>query len=97
MRMIFAVLMMIAVIAATSAIAQARGAPPNDQPFVAIQAVPVAPTVVSVPPLTTGYDVIQNISDEQTLTPSVTTERRRQSTTVAEINLARRPEIVLLT
>lgn len=98
MRMIFAVLMMFALVAATSAIAQARGTPPSEQPFaiVKVSVSPDAPVVSSVPPLTVGYDVIQNLSESKTLKLSVTTERRGQSTTVAESNSVRRPEIVLL-
>lgn len=96
MRQVFAVLMLFAVVLATSAIVQARGAPQKHQPFAVVKMVSVAPTVVSVPPLTTGHDVIQNISEQQTLQTSVTTERRRQSTTVAESYFMRRPEIVLL-
>lgn len=99
MRLIFAVLMVLALVAATSAIPQARGAPQADQSFAVARviATPEAPMVSSVPPLTVGYDVIQNLSESKTLKPSVTTERRRQSTTGAWRRDKRGPEIVMLT
>ena len=84
MRKVFAVLTVFAVVAATSAIALARGAPPDNQPIAVERAI-------------VGYDVVQNLSESKTLTPSVTTERRRQSTTVAEqFGLAPQPRPVPL-
>lgn len=99
MRQIFAVLMLFALVAATSAIAQARGAPPDKHQFAVVKAMltPDAPVVSSVPPLTVGYDVILNKSESKTLMPSVTTERRRQSTTGDVFAYRARPQIVMLT
>jgi hypothetical protein len=105
MRQIVAVLMLFALVAATSATAFARGAPPSKKSFVTASVIvtPEAPVVSSVPPLTVGYDVIQNLSESQTLKTSVTTERRRQSTTGARRADLKQshtsnqtPEIVLL-
>lgn len=98
MRGILAVLMLFTFSVTMLALVEARGAPPTDHSFAVakVQVSPVAPMVSSVPPLTVGYDVIQNLSDSKTITPSVTTERRRQSTTGAWQIVRRGPEIVML-
>ena len=100
MRGIVSVLVIVAFVLAISTPVLARGAPKDKQPFEVEQIIApdLAPVVTSIPPLSAGYDVIQNKSTSQTLYESVTTEQRRQSTTVAESSRqAPQPQIVLLT
>ena len=75
-----------------ASIALARGAPTREKAFSdqAIVSVHVAPTVANVPPMTTGFDVIQNITTAYPRLANVnnqdsdTSGTREQSTTVAE-------------
>ncbi len=55
-----------------ASIALARGAPSKEKAFSdqAIVSVQVAPVLTSVPPMTTGFDVIQNLSTPAYLRPA---------------------------
>ena len=99
MKRLLGFVVIAAFVLALATVAMARGAPQSEQsiPFVEVIVTPSAPVVCSVPPLTVGYDVIQNLSESKTLKPSVTTERRRQSTTGDENTNRARPRVVLLT
>lgn len=106
MRQIVVFVLAAMLLVALSSIALARGAPEKQKAFVVeqVMTVEVAPYVASVPPMTVGFDVIQNISKNETRQLPVTTDRRRQSTTGERHSLnsdslslkALRPELVLL-
>ena len=95
MKKVLSMLMSIALVAIVISFALARGTPTQDNAFTdqAIVSVDVSPTVANVPPMTVGYDVIQNLS-----TPAYprlasanhytdTSEASRLSTTGDERNL----------
>ncbi|MEK6281845.1 MAG: hypothetical protein AABN95_15945 [Acidobacteriota bacterium] len=94
-KLVVSMLMSIVLVAMVISFALARGAP-NENAFTdqATVSVDVSPTLASVPPMTVGYDVIQNISTPAAphvanvqLAASDISAQVRQSTTGDKRNL----------
>jgi low affinity Fe/Cu permease len=97
MKSLVGFLLVFALVVMSVSVAVARGAPQQKAFAVEqVMTVEVAPTVASVPPMTVGFDVIQNISESKTLLNSRIMERWRQSTTVDRYISKAAPAYVLL-
>lgn len=96
MKQFAVALMAILLVSVLFSTVQARNGP--HQQAIAVEQIPLpaAPVVSSVPPLTPGFDVIQNLEESKNLFQSVTTERWRQSTTVDRDGFRVWPAVVLL-
>jgi hypothetical protein len=85
MKRLVSFMVIAAFVLALATVAVARGAPDQPQSYAVEQTIApdLAPVVTSIPPLSAGYDVIQNKSDDSNTYMQTVATERRQSPTVA--------------